>query len=130
MRYLKEDLRGPAMSELRGGKASSREKFDENKIVSNGNFWLLHRDVVQWCAWPPRRTSHLGIFATPKVLTSPDHVAQKRKKKSYLMGFPGPVLSPPDMPVDGEQIAKFQVVSKEGSAEKSDGSGGGSTLSG
>ena len=120
MQYCKEELSGPAMSERREQGANSRKHFDENKDASISDFWLLHGDVAQWCAWPPRRTKHLRNLVTSEEVPSRGYGKKKKKDaktKKNLMGFPGPVLSPPDMPSDGDGIAKFQVVSKDTSAD-------------
>ena len=114
VKYLKEDLAGPIVSKTRDGRMDRQQ-----------NFWLLHRDIVRWCAWPPRRTNYLRSVYMPETKPSVEkqnNNEMNERSASSLFGFLGiepPRLSPPDMPSNGDGVAKFQVVSKNmGSSDR------------
>ena len=79
---------------------------------------------MRWCAWPTQNKLFekcLHAETKPSVEKQNNNEMNERSASS-LFGFLGiepPRLSPPDMPSNGDGVAKFQVVSKNmGSSDR------------
>ena len=103
VKYLKEDLAGPIVSKTRDGRMDRQQ-----------NFWLLHRDIVRWCAWPPRRTNYLRSVYMPETKPSVEkqnNNEMNERSASSLNGFLG--IEPPRLsqicPQTGTELPSFKL---------------------